>query len=575
MNMPTEKVALAVNQSNLIRALRDFFTNSRLTFSTEALQNARRAGATKVSIETYESEGKKCFRIQDDGCGITDWQKLLTVAESGWDEQVMHQDSPYGIGFLSLLFAAERCRVASNGKELNFACDTALDMKDLHIEPVSDIKTGTVVELIGLKKGLDEHNLKKVMLGFPIPIELNWEQLERPHAPETCQTVLPVGRANMPPLASYANKPMGHLQRVIHPEWVALYLQGTLVYSGNYEPISREFVVHLDSTRFFGRLPDRAQLVDQSDVLKQVEQSIEDHYRAELVKARAEMKDDEAFVSQFALVIKQLCPEMLNEVDVLPKEFLELPSEDYSTLTINSDNGFPSIGYGRNISRREVESGMVELYSIDYPNSDEADDFNLYGWHFLLHRAKACIVDGLPENHWATPYIVNLNGAGIKPEEGEEVDAHIEINVINPGKQKTFSGHYIYSAVQLCDAIEVNLMLKDGTKRTELVCDASIPEGTDGCGNAETIYVPAESNGSDACEQLSNYMGEHDQFMEGWRDEDCDKIAALVAQMRMNDPKDVLAHILKDKIYSLRNYEELHGQSFTVKVDEEGEFTVE
>ena len=93
---------MKVNQANLVKGLKYSFTN-RTTVLGGLMQNARRAGATQVNFE-YASD-TKILKVTDDGCGIESIETLLTVAESGWDADVVAQEHPFGIGFLSALFA--------------------------------------------------------------------------------------------------------------------------------------------------------------------------------------------------------------------------------------------------------------------------------------------------------------------------------------------------------------------------------------------------------------------------------------------------------------------------------------
>jgi len=73
-----------------------------------------RRGCSTVSIWTTEDG----FVIEDDGVGITNMKDLLTVAESGWDDSVKITQKPFGIGWLSALFAADWVCVSSNGSTL-------------------------------------------------------------------------------------------------------------------------------------------------------------------------------------------------------------------------------------------------------------------------------------------------------------------------------------------------------------------------------------------------------------------------------------------------------------------------
>lgn len=54
--------------------------------------------------------------MQDDGCGIEDFNKLLCLAESGWDENVSVNENPYGMGAMAMLFVGSKVEVKSKGK---------------------------------------------------------------------------------------------------------------------------------------------------------------------------------------------------------------------------------------------------------------------------------------------------------------------------------------------------------------------------------------------------------------------------------------------------------------------------
>ena len=65
----------------------------------EVLQNARRAGATLVDIETSEDGS---IRITDNGRGIADPEVLLAFGESDWDTATSQQEHTHGSGLFAL-----------------------------------------------------------------------------------------------------------------------------------------------------------------------------------------------------------------------------------------------------------------------------------------------------------------------------------------------------------------------------------------------------------------------------------------------------------------------------------------
>ena len=64
------------------------FTNRLSQIFVELLQNARRAGASLVTVTTSPSptDSTSLITFTDNGSGIEDFNKLLHLGESGWDQ---------------------------------------------------------------------------------------------------------------------------------------------------------------------------------------------------------------------------------------------------------------------------------------------------------------------------------------------------------------------------------------------------------------------------------------------------------------------------------------------------------
>jgi hypothetical protein len=78
----------------------------------EVLQNARRAGAKEVRITNREG----FVTVEDDGSGIEDFQKLLDLGASGWDEGLEAAEDPAGVGLFSL--APREVTVISGSRQI-------------------------------------------------------------------------------------------------------------------------------------------------------------------------------------------------------------------------------------------------------------------------------------------------------------------------------------------------------------------------------------------------------------------------------------------------------------------------
>ena len=92
------------------------FRNDDAGVFLELLQNARRAGATLVdiSIEQLPGDGAGSRIIfHDNGRGIDDFQKLLTLGDSDWSIDVREIEDPAGMGFFSLCHSEVEVRSGS------------------------------------------------------------------------------------------------------------------------------------------------------------------------------------------------------------------------------------------------------------------------------------------------------------------------------------------------------------------------------------------------------------------------------------------------------------------------------
>ena len=90
-------VAIKISEQNLVQNLRFAFTDAKVLIA-ELMQNSRRAGASHICINFDEEHHALTFI--DDGCGIADFEPMFTIAETGWNESVQDEESPFGMGFI-------------------------------------------------------------------------------------------------------------------------------------------------------------------------------------------------------------------------------------------------------------------------------------------------------------------------------------------------------------------------------------------------------------------------------------------------------------------------------------------
>lgn len=100
MSLPAT-IHTSVGQS-LLRKITRLFNNGVSDVLVEALQNSRRAGAGCVEIDVVDFDGRAILVIRDDGSGVDDPTKLVTLGDSGWDATIANREDPAGMGVFSL-----------------------------------------------------------------------------------------------------------------------------------------------------------------------------------------------------------------------------------------------------------------------------------------------------------------------------------------------------------------------------------------------------------------------------------------------------------------------------------------
>lgn len=75
-----------------------FFTGTLEGRIIEILQNARRAGATQVNITNKHG----LITVRDNGSGIEDFSKVLSLGDSDWDNAMEKAEDPAGVGIFCL-----------------------------------------------------------------------------------------------------------------------------------------------------------------------------------------------------------------------------------------------------------------------------------------------------------------------------------------------------------------------------------------------------------------------------------------------------------------------------------------
>lgn len=271
--------------SNTIRLKADetaLFANLRNAFSKasvygELIQNARRSGATAIAV-TFDGSS---LSVLDNGPGIADLQQLLTKATSGWNQDIVDDESPFGLGFLAALYACDQISVTTRtadeavGRYFTATTEHILAGHEICFVPSTEtlVEAGTKITLwYGEVEESEEARAKRVMAmqatlqrlvaGFPVPVQFNGALLARPHA------ITPESEGD------FRNTEVGLIRIDLESRSYGMYLQG-LPIEDTYGRSRGTTTVHLNN-RFKAKGPDRTHLVDggqQRDVPQAVEKA--------------------------------------------------------------------------------------------------------------------------------------------------------------------------------------------------------------------------------------------------------------------------------------------------------------
>lgn len=131
-------IQACVNQRLLAKADR-LFTGDLDGRIIELLQNARRAGATKVTIANDDG----WVTVKDNGKGISDFAKLLDLGGSGWDEACEKSEDPAGVGIFCL--APREVTIRSKGKMATISKDGWTSAPTEVIADPQPVRKGTIL----------------------------------------------------------------------------------------------------------------------------------------------------------------------------------------------------------------------------------------------------------------------------------------------------------------------------------------------------------------------------------------------------------------------------------------------
>ena len=391
MTETIDRVRLQFNTEVLTKSLRYAFAD-RLAVVRELIQNARRAGATKVSILLSKAaDAGTILTVMDDGNGIDDFQVLLTIAASDWDEDTVKTEGPYGMGFISTLYSVDRVRVVSKGKALDLSSSEVLQNASALVDVALEVLPHgnvTAVSLFGFDMPDLRGKLLELARGYPIPILVDGKALPRPHAVDT----------------RFVDSEVGSV--LLHGDYYStsarVYLQGFEVYKTKSSDWEGATLVHLDPRKWFGKFPDRNVVIDQDIMLANVNAEIRRLYVAKLLNAKATMPPMDFLMDYYELARTLDMLEVFDDIPYVPRRWFasfHMPahySVDGATTYLWIDEKPVTWTEADFYSREALEAERPTIAMIDpYVN-----DVNCFIWHLARSQNALVLNEDLHEGHW-------------------------------------------------------------------------------------------------------------------------------------------------------------------------------
>lgn len=564
----SKNTTLPVNTSNLVKYLEHSFSSST-TFLGEMMQNARRAKATKIDFTISENEdGSVDLVVTDDGVGVTKDSLLFTVAESGWGnceqtKDVVESEDPFGMGFLSVLFACSHVSITSKDFFIaGYTGDILYKNKFSHGDS-TDVQCGTEIMMQSVKSTRKHitDKLEYLCKGFPIVVCIDNKPLERPHALDGNEIDLGFGQMRV--LSGWPNN--------IN---VGAYLQGLPVKFGDISAYYPDVVVHLDSKEFKARVPDREHLYNGADALRRVQQAYDrEHFKH--FKELSEEGNSYAFMSYYDQLSMNgdEYKRLFDTQPYLPKKVVKhvvgIPSmhnEDY--------DGWLAKGC-EHINQSRFALGDVVLVYLNDRMDMEYNGALLETWMYLesneLSSSSAeapCYLayqGGLLSTHWVQNLAKKIYF------DADDVECEVVPNNVTSTAQ--FSSNIIDVSVQFCEGYTIKVKftgdLKEGEAAPEFrevyVKDTPVFDG-------QVYYVPSECTNWDACDALgqvnSFYSDNYDGYGSDVEEAQKDKFCNFVANNRNADPAEVLKSLLQN--INFQSYPVLQGKKFVVTMSDRG-----
>ena len=528
-------IKLKINKTNLLSRLGEAFTDNQTVFK-ELAQN------------------ENSITFADNGTGIGDWQKLLTVAESGWDLETVEKTNAFGIGFLSAIYASERVEVHSNGSKIVFDTKDLLDGKSIDIEADELITDGTVIKLVGDFNLLD---LGSLFIGFPIPVFINEAEIKRVDA---------LNDEDFEKTDYGFIKVAGGKYSSRNSEYSEFYLQGQKVYSDKRYTYGKVNIIHLDETTFKARLPDRDKLINEAEVIKEVYDAIKATYAQQAIELVERLRDvdvenDMGFIKDSFSFVKEWNKPALNELNyVLGSDFIETNTIDMKIGHCeNADTN------GWNNLKGIIFKDALKDKTIIVHDGTYIDEENMDAMTYAYLSDDCYVMDYIyDDGHWITN-MVSAHSEGCS----------LVVSAINTRKTAYNPSNWVYTHntdskkydTSFCEATKLTLIAHKNDTTTEIATMTNDKKSIYSHRMGE-FFVVDKDNSADVLLSAVGFYSEynHEEYEES---EELATFRAFIRRNRINSDSELLKEIISNEIDRGVIPKELLGKTLTFKWDDE------
>ncbi|MFP3637730.1 hypothetical protein [Paraburkholderia sp. SIMBA_054] len=299
------------------------------------------------------------------------------------------------------------------------------------------IDSGTRLTLEGLTFDPEDvpKALAQIARGFEIPVRFNSESLPQVFALDVNVAVqTPIGWVEFRGLRRPDFRVGSYLA----------FLQGVSVSAGkSYRAGDYDVVIHLDSTKFRAKLPDRHLLIDAQSSIEHVDAVVRAAVADELRKIQ-DTRDGETFVQRYWHQCVNYAPELLRKVDVAPAGLFKKPYDVLCTADWHDVASLLPDSFGSVISRERIETGDIRALAGDCNVELNADGMSALKLTYLIAHGGILMDQSTPAHFWATtlPSLddLELTFEVVEPGDDIRVADLCEVDFIVPCKAVLIKG---------------------------------------------------------------------------------------------------------------------------------------